>query len=89
MLCMVLEQSKRSDNDGPKSSVINHGVCDANSVVEGGRGEATEPSHSYDDRRNTSEVAPQKEVVSFGKRHIMTNNYRSVALGFKYISQIQ
>ncbi|CAN6845771.1 unnamed protein product [Brassica oleracea] len=61
-------------------SVVNHGVCDANSVVEGGRGEATEPSNSYDDRRNTSQVAPQKEVVSFGKRHRLTNNYRSVAL---------
>ncbi|KAL0683822.1 hypothetical protein Bca4012_050670 [Brassica carinata] len=61
-------------------SVVNHGVCDANSVVEGGRGEATEPSNSYDDRRNTSEVAPQKKVVSFGKRHRLTNNYRSVAL---------
>ncbi|KAG2293200.1 hypothetical protein Bca52824_039869 [Brassica carinata] len=50
---MVLEQSKRSDNDGPKSSVINHGVCDANSVVDGGRGEAIEPSNSSDDGRNT------------------------------------
>ncbi|KAL0729839.1 hypothetical protein Bca4012_025932 [Brassica carinata] len=70
-------------NDGPKSSIVNHGVCDANTVVEGGRGEATEPSN-----RNTSEVAPQKEVVSFGKRHGLTN-YRSVALGFKYIFQRQ
>ncbi|KAF3538921.1 hypothetical protein F2Q69_00023793 [Brassica cretica] len=52
-----------------EGSVVNHGVCDANSVVEGGRGEATEPSNNSDDRRNTSEVAPQKEVVSFGKRH--------------------
>ena len=71
------------------SSLVNHGVCDANSVVEGERGETTEPSNNYDDRRNTSVVAPQKEVVSFGKRHRLTNNYRSVALGFKYISQIQ
>ncbi|KAF3497235.1 hypothetical protein DY000_02057177 [Brassica cretica] len=63
-----------------ESSVVNHGVCDANSVVEGERGEATEPSNSSDDRRNTSEVAPQKEVVSFGKGHGLTNNYRSVAL---------
>ncbi|KAL0757016.1 hypothetical protein Bca101_094684 [Brassica carinata] len=57
-----------------ESSVVNHGVCDANSVVEGERGEATEPSNSSDDRRNTSEVAPQKEVVSFGKWHRLTNN---------------
>ncbi|CAN6869193.1 unnamed protein product [Brassica oleracea] len=64
----------------PLLSVVNHGVCDANSVVEGGRGEAIEPSNSSDDRRSTSEVAPQKEVVSFGKRHELTNNYRSVAL---------
>lgn len=63
MLCTVLEQSKRSDNDGPKSSVVNHGVCDANSVVEGGRGEAIEPSNSSENGRNTSEVAPRKEVV--------------------------
>ncbi|KAF3563834.1 hypothetical protein DY000_02016859, partial [Brassica cretica] len=67
-------------NDGPKSSVVNHSVCDANSVLEGGRGEAIEPSNSSDDTRSTSEVAPQKEVVSFGKRHELTNNYRSVAL---------
>ncbi|WZZ89234.1 hypothetical protein YC2023_117813 [Brassica napus] len=53
-------------------------VCDANSVVEGGRGEAIEPSNSSDDRRSTSEVAPQKEVVSFGKRHELTNNYRVI-----------
>lgn len=65
MLCTVLEQSKRSDNDGPKSSVINLGMCDANSVVEGARGEAIEPSNSSDDKKNKSEVAPQKEVVSF------------------------
>ncbi|CAN7119125.1 unnamed protein product [Brassica rapa subsp. narinosa] len=62
------------------SSLVNHGVCDANSFVEGERGETTEPSNNYDDRRNTSVVAPQKEVVSFGKRHRLTNNYRSVAL---------
>ncbi|CAN6860942.1 unnamed protein product [Brassica oleracea] len=43
-------------------------------------GEAIEPSNSSDDRRSTSEVAPQKEVVSFEKRHELTNNYRSVAL---------
>ncbi|KAF2576488.1 hypothetical protein F2Q70_00004737 [Brassica cretica] len=54
-------------NDGPKSSVVNHGVCDANSVVEGGRGETIEPSNSSDDTRSTSEVAPQKEVVSLEK----------------------
>ncbi|KAG5393809.1 hypothetical protein IGI04_023772 [Brassica rapa subsp. trilocularis] len=67
MLCTVLEQSKRSDNDGPKSSVINHGVCDANSVVECGRGEAIEPSNSSDDGRNTSEVTPQKELCTLEK----------------------
>ncbi|WZZ03812.1 hypothetical protein YC2023_089733 [Brassica napus] len=67
LLCTVLEQSKRSDNDGPKSSGINHGVCDANSVVECGRGEAIEPSNSSDDGRNTSEVAPQKELCTLEK----------------------
>ncbi|CAN6918876.1 unnamed protein product [Brassica oleracea] len=72
--------------DSSRSSVVYHGVCDANSVVEGGRGEATEPSNSYDDRRNTSEVAPLKEVVSFGKRHRLTNNYRSVVLGKPHAS---
>ncbi|KAL0646266.1 hypothetical protein Bca4012_044557 [Brassica carinata] len=86
---LTMEVLEITRNDGPKSSVVNHGVCDANSVVEGGRGEAIEPSNSSDDRRSTSEVAPQKEVVSFGKRHELTNNYRSVALGFKYISQRQ
>ncbi|KAH0859323.1 hypothetical protein HID58_087584 [Brassica napus] len=50
------------------------------SLITRGRGEAIEPSNSSDDRRSTSEVAPQKEVVSFGKRHELTNNYRSVAL---------
>ncbi|CAF1756777.1 unnamed protein product [Brassica oleracea var. botrytis] len=64
----------------PLLAVSSTMVCDANSVVEGGRGEAIEPSNSSDDRRSTSEVAPQKEVVSFGKRHELTNNYRSVAL---------
>ncbi|KAL0653517.1 hypothetical protein Bca4012_096208 [Brassica carinata] len=71
---LSLTQQDLLDSSGPKSSVVNHGVCDANSVVEGERGEATEPSNSSDDRRNTSEVAPQKEVVSFGKWHRLTNN---------------
>ncbi|CAF1919373.1 unnamed protein product [Brassica oleracea var. botrytis] len=76
---LSLTQQDLLDSSG-RFSVVNHGVCDANSVVEGERGEATEPSNSSDDRRNTSEVAPQKEVVSFGKGHGLTNNYRSVAL---------
>ncbi|CAF2114179.1 unnamed protein product [Brassica oleracea var. botrytis] len=70
---LSLTQQDLLDSSG-RFSVVNHGVCDANSVVEGERGEATEPSNSSDDRRNTSEVAPQKEVVSFGKWHRLTNN---------------